>query len=56
MSKTDTLHVQVNPSDKTKAKKTYNTKTLQALEDTKNGKNLSRSYISVDEMFEDLNK
>lgn len=56
MAKTDTLHTRVDPSDKQKAKKTYNTKTLQSLEDTKNGKNLSRSYDSVDELFEDLNK
>lgn len=35
MSKTDTLHLRVEPSDKQKTKKAYNTKTLQALEDTK---------------------
>lgn len=30
--------------------------TLQALQDTKNGKNLSKTFDNVDEMFEDLDK
>ena len=30
--------------------------TLQALQDTKNGKNLSKTFDTVDEMFEDLDK
>ena len=30
--------------------------TIQAIEDTKNGKNLSKSFDSVDEMFEELEK
>lgn len=34
----------------------FNYSTLQALVDTKNGKNLSRSFDTVDEMFEDLDK
>ncbi len=29
---------------------------MQALEDTKNGKNLSKAFDSVDEMFEELDK
>ena len=32
----------------------YNKETLQALEDTKNNKNLSKSFDSVDEMFKEL--
>ena len=34
----------------------YNKETIQAIEDTKNGKNLSKTYNSVDEMFEELDK
>ena len=34
----------------------YNKETLQVIEDTKNGKNLSKSFDSVDEMFEELDK
>lgn len=34
----------------------YNKETIQAMEDTKNGKNLSKSFDSVDEMFEELEK
>lgn len=34
----------------------YNKETIQAIEDTKNGKNLSKSFDSVDEMFEELEK
>ena len=34
----------------------YNKETIQAIEDTKNGKNLSKTFDSVDEMFEELNK
>ena len=34
----------------------YNKETIQAIEDTKNGKNLSKSFDSVDEMFEELDK
>lgn len=34
----------------------FNYSTLQALVDTKNGKNLSRTFNTVDEMFEDLDK
>ena len=34
----------------------YNKETMQAIEDTKNGKNLSKSFDSVDEMFEELDK
>lgn len=34
----------------------YNKETIQALEDTKNGRNLSKSFDSVDEMFEELDK
>ena len=33
----------------------FNKETIQAIEDTKNGKNLSRTFDSVDEMFEELN-
>lgn len=32
----------------------YNKETIQAIEDTKNGKNLSKTFDSVDEMFEEL--
>lgn len=34
----------------------YNKATIQALEDTKNQKNLSKTFDNVDEMFEELNK
>ena len=34
----------------------YNKETIQAIEDTKNGKNLSKTFDSVDEMFEELDK
>lgn len=34
----------------------FNKETIQALEDTKNGKNLSKTFDSVDEMFKELDK
>ena len=34
----------------------YNKATIQALEDTKNQKNLSKTFNDVDEMFKELNK
>lgn len=34
----------------------YTKETIQALEDTKNGRNLSKAFDSVDEMFEELDK
>lgn len=34
----------------------YNKETIQAIEDTKNGKNLSKTFDSVGEMFEELDK
>ena len=34
----------------------YNKETIQAIEDTKNGKNLRKTFDSVDEMFEELDK
>ena len=34
----------------------YNKETIQAMEDVKNGKNLSKTFESVDEMFEELDK
>ena len=34
----------------------YNKETIQAIEDVKNGKNLSKAFNSVDEMFEELDK
>ena len=34
----------------------YNKETIQAIEDVKNGKNLSKAFDSVDEMFEELDK
>ena len=34
----------------------FNKETIQAIEDTKNGKNLSKTFDSVDEMFEELDK
>ena len=34
----------------------FNKETIQAMEDTKNGKNLSKTFDSVDEMFEELDK
>ena len=34
----------------------YNKATIQALEDTKNQKNLSKTFNNVDEMFEELEK
>ena len=33
-----------------------NKETIQALEDTKNGKNLSKTFNNVDEMFKELDK
>lgn len=34
----------------------YNKKTVQAIEDVKNKRNLSKAFDSVDEMFEELDK
>ena len=34
----------------------YNKETIQAMEDTKNGKNLSKTFDNVNEMFEELDK
>lgn len=34
----------------------YNKETIQAMEDVKNGTNLSKAFDSVDEMFEELDK
>ena len=34
----------------------YNKETIQAMEDVKNGRNLSKAFDSVDEMFEELDK
>ncbi len=34
----------------------YDKETIQSMEDVKNGKNLSKSFDSVDEMFEELDK
>ena len=34
----------------------YNKETIQAMEDVKNGKNLSKTFDSVDKMFEELDK
>lgn len=34
----------------------FNKETIQAIEDTKNGKNLSKTFDSVEEMFKELNK
>lgn len=89
MSKTDTLHIRIEPSIKLKAEETlndlglsiteainvflnqvilndgipfeikkprFNKETVQAIEDTKNGKNLSKTFESVDEMFKELDK
>lgn len=89
MSKTDTLHIRVEPRVKQQAEETlnelglsiadainvfltqiilndgipfeikkpkFNKDTIQALEDTKNGKNLSKTFDSVNEMFEELDK
>lgn len=33
-----------------------NNETIQALEDTKNGKNISKTFNNVDEMFKELDK
>lgn len=89
MTKTNTLHIRVEPSVKEKAEKTlkelgmsiteavnvflnqvilnegipfeikkprYNKETLQALEDTKNNKDLSKTFDNVEDMFEELDK
>lgn len=34
----------------------YNKETIQAIEDTKNERNLSKTFDSVDEIFEELDK
>lgn len=34
----------------------YNKETIQSMEDVKSGKNLSKTFDSVDEMFEELDK
>ena len=34
----------------------YDKETIHAVEDVKNGKNVSKSFDSVDEMFEELDK
>ena len=37
-------------------KPVYNKETIQALEDVKNGKNVSKAFDNVEEMFEELDK
>lgn len=37
-------------------KNRYSNNTIKAMEDTKKGENLSKTFNSVDEMFEDLDK
>ena len=37
-------------------KSRINNETIQALEDTKNGKNISKTFNNVDEMFKELDK
>ena len=54
MSRTDTLHDGI--PFKVEKQKKYNKETLQAIEDVKNGKNLSNAFNRVDEMFEELDK
>lgn len=34
----------------------FNKETIQAIEDTKKGENLSKTFSNVDEMFEELDK
>ena len=34
----------------------FNKESIQAMEDTKNGKNLSKTFDNVNEMFEELDK
>jgi len=34
----------------------FNKETIQTMEDTKNGKNLSKTFDNIDEMFEELDK
>jgi len=34
----------------------FNKETIEAIEDTKKGKNLSKTFDNVDEMFEELDK
>lgn len=34
----------------------FNNETIQALEDTKNGRNISKTFDSANEMFEELDK
>ena len=34
----------------------FNKETIQAIEDTKSGKNLSKTFDNVDEMFKELDK
>lgn len=89
MSKTDTLHIRVEPNVKQRAEKTlsdlglsiteainvflnqvilndgipfeirkprFNKETIEAMENVKSRKNLSKTFDSVDEMFEELDK
>ena len=37
-------------------RKPYNKKTMKVLDDTKKGKNLSKAFNNVNEMFEELDK
>lgn len=37
-------------------RKPYNNETMKVLEDTKKGKNLSKAFDNVNEMFEELDK
>ena len=37
-------------------KNRYSNSTIKAMEDTKRGKNLSKTFNSVDKMFEELDK
>lgn len=89
MTKTDTLHIRVEPNVKQKAEETlndlglsisdainvflnqvilndgipfeikkprYNKETIQAMENVKKGKEVSKSFDSVEEMFKELEK
>lgn len=89
MSKTDTLHIRVEPRVKKEAEETlrdlglsiteainvfltqvilndgipfeikkprYNKETIQAIEDVKRGKNLSKTFDTIEEVFEELDK
>lgn len=56
MDKADTLHIKKVGILFKARKSKFNKETIQAIDDVKTGKNLSKTFDSVDKMFEELDK